>query len=46
LFSGALLMLPSGSPVPAGYAFVGTFELNPISGPRSSTLVVDVYRKQ
>jgi hypothetical protein len=46
LFSGSLLMVPSGSPVPAGYSFVGTFDLSPSSGPRSSALIVDVYRKQ
>jgi hypothetical protein len=46
LFSGSLVMVPSGSPVPAGYVFVGTFDLIPASGGRSSAIAVDVYRKQ
>jgi hypothetical protein len=39
-------MVPSGTPVPSGYVFVGTFDLIPTSGGRGSAIVVDVYRKQ
>jgi hypothetical protein len=39
-------MVPSGSPVPAGYAFVGTFDLIPSAGGRGSAIAVDLYRKQ
>ena len=46
LFSGSMVMVPSGAPVPAGYVFVGTFDLIPSSGGRSSAIAVDVYRKQ
>lgn len=46
LFSGSLVMVPSGTPVPSGYVFVGTFDLIPTSGGRGSAIVVDVYRKQ
>ena len=46
LFSGSMVMVPSGSPVPAGYVFLGTFDLIPNAGGRGSALVVDVYRKQ
>jgi hypothetical protein len=39
-------MVPSGAPVPAGYVFVGTFDLIPTSGGRGSSISVDVYRRQ
>jgi hypothetical protein len=44
LMAGALLMLGAGSPAPAGYQFVGTFNLVGTNSPRS-VLIVDVYRK-
>jgi hypothetical protein len=30
--AGSLLVLPLGSPAPAGYTFVGSFQLDPIRG--------------
>jgi len=49
LMSGALLLLPAGSPAPAGYTFLGTFDLsqqggNAVRG-RPASIAVDVYRK-
>ncbi len=46
LMSGSMLMLGVGAPAPAGYTFIGTFELSPPkeSGPRT-VIKVDVYRK-
>lgn len=46
VFSGSMVMVPSGAPVPAGYVYVGTFDLIPSSGGRSAAIAVDVYRKQ
>lgn len=46
LFSGSMVMVPVGMPVPAGYVFVGTFDLIPSAGGRGSAIAVDVYRKQ
>ena len=49
LFSGSLLMLPAGSPVPAGYSFVGTFDLRgQVTGGRGGgggtpQVTVDIY---
>jgi hypothetical protein len=40
------LFLPTGAPVPAGYEFVGAFDLLPTAGSRGrGTVSVDVYRK-
>jgi len=46
-FSGSLLLLPSGSPAPSGYEFIGGFDLAPSAGPRGRgvTFSVDLYRK-
>lgn len=44
---GSLLFLPSGSAAPAGYTFVGTFDLAPSGAPRGRPIMmaVDVYRR-
>ena len=45
LMPGSLLMLPSGSLAPAGYTFVGTFNLDPADTNKKTAVVrVDVYR--
>ena len=46
LFSGSMLMLAPGTPAPAGYVFIGTYDLIPSAGGRGSAIAVDVYRKQ
>ena len=48
LFSGSLLLLPTGSTAPAGYDLVGTFDLLPTADPRGRLFVwvVDLYRKR
>jgi hypothetical protein len=45
LFAGSLLMLPAGSPAPAGYVHVGTYALLPVPQSASNVLKVDVYKK-
>jgi len=47
LMGGSLLMLPAGSSAPAGYMFVGTFDLAPSGGSRGrpAMMSVDVYRR-
>jgi hypothetical protein len=42
-----MLMLPAGSPAPARYTYVGTFDLTPSadSRGRNTAMAVDVYRK-
>jgi len=47
LFSGSLLMLNSGSPQPAGYVYVGTFDLTPSDDARGRGVAmhIDLYRK-
>lgn len=44
---GEVLFLLGGSPAPAGYVFVGSYQLQPanIPGPRSVMIRVDMYRK-
>lgn len=44
LFPGSLLMLPTGTPAPAGYTLVGTYTLPPTEAKRG-VLRVDVYLK-
>ena len=44
--SGALLMLPAGSPAPSGYTRVGQFVLaSEADRSRNAEMVVDVYRR-
>ena len=45
LIPGSLLMLPAGSPAPAGYTFMDTIDLAPSDGPRGRSKLwrVDVY---
>ena len=43
--SGALLMLPAGSPAPSGYTRVGRFVLVSEDRSRNAEMIVDVYRK-
>lgn len=45
--AGTMLFLAAGSPAPAGYALVGTFDLAPAGGSRGRPAMfhVDVYRK-
>ena len=39
-------MLGVGAPAPAGYTFIGTFELSAAEGVRPRTVIkVDIYRK-
>jgi len=47
LFPGSLLMLDGGAPAPAGYTYVGTFDMTPTSSERGRgvQMRVDVYRK-
>jgi hypothetical protein len=47
LLPGSLLMLAAGSPAPAGYTFVGRFDMQPADTDRGrgSQLQVDMYRK-
>jgi hypothetical protein len=47
LFPGSLLMLPAGSPAPAGYTFLGTFDLQPSGENRGlmSQYRVDLYQR-
>ena len=46
LFGGSLLLVPIGAPVPAGYEFIGAFDLAPSAGARGrGTISVDMYRK-
>ena len=43
---GSLLMLPAGSSAPAGYTFIGTFDLAPSgSRGRPAMMPVDIYRR-
>ena len=48
LFSGSLLLLPTGAPAPDGYDLVGTFDLLPTADPRGRLFVwvVDLYRRR
>ena len=44
--SGALLMLPAGSPAPGGYTRMGRFILaSEADRSRNAEMVVDVYRR-
>jgi hypothetical protein len=47
LFSGSLLMVESGTPQPAGYTYIDTFDLTPSSDSRGRGVMVkiDLYRK-
>jgi hypothetical protein len=47
LFSGSLLFVEANSPVPAGYTYIGTFDLTPSadSRGRAAMIRVDMYRK-
>jgi hypothetical protein len=46
LFAGSLLMLPTGSPAPANYTLLGTYNLLPtLDNPDHHLLKVDVYKK-
>ena len=45
LFAGSLLLLPGGAPAPAGYDYVGSFNLV-AAPPRNVSLPIDVYRKR
>ena len=47
LMTGSLLFLPAGSPAPAGYSFIGTFNLQPANTNRGqgSQVQVDGYRR-
>jgi hypothetical protein len=47
LFSGSLLMLECGAPQPAGYTYIGTFDMSPSGDSRSRTAAmrIDLYRK-
>ena len=47
LFSGSLLMVDSGRPQPAGYVYVGTFDLTPSGDARRRGMLmrIDLYRK-
>jgi hypothetical protein len=47
LMSGSLLFLPGGAQAPAGYTYIGPFDLMPSSDSRSRGVVmrVDVYRR-
>jgi hypothetical protein len=44
---GSLLFLPAGSAAPAGYTFIGTFNLQPAATNRGqgSQVQVDGYRR-
>jgi hypothetical protein len=45
LFAGSIVMVAAGGTAPAGYTYVGTFDLSP-SRPRSGgAITVDLYRK-
>ena len=45
---GAHLLLPAGSPPPAGYDYVGAFDLFPSGGSRGREAItsIDVYKKR
>ena len=45
LFAGSLLMLDAGSAAPAGYTFVGTFDMVSSDSRGRAVVRVDVYRK-
>jgi len=47
LFSGSLLMLECGSPQPAGYTYMGTYDMSPSGDSRSRAVAIriDLYRK-
>jgi Collagen triple helix repeat (20 copies) len=47
LFYGSLLMVDSGRPQPAGYVYVGTFDLTPSGDARRRGMLmrIDLYRK-
>ena len=42
--TGATLFIPSGSPAPSGYTFVGRFEFSTATSPKT-TISLDMYRK-
>ena len=44
LFTGALLFLPEGSESPAGYSFIGKFQMDSVMKGKKN-LVVDIYRR-
>jgi hypothetical protein len=43
LESGMLVMLPAGSPAPAGYTFIGAFDLQPSGSNRGQETMVKVH---
>jgi hypothetical protein len=46
LFSGALAFVEQGQPAPAGYSFIGSFNVNAKDAQgRNFTLRMDVYRR-
>lgn len=44
LFSGAMILLPTGSPAPAGYTFIGKYDFTTAVNPKT-TIRLDMYRK-
>jgi hypothetical protein len=45
LFTGSLLMLPSGTPAPPNYTFLGTFKLQASKREGKADILIDIYRK-
>ena len=44
LMSGAMILLPTGSPAPGGYTFVGRYDFTTATNPKT-TIRLDMYRK-
>jgi hypothetical protein len=42
--SGATIFIPTGSPAPGGYTFIGRFEFSTATSPKT-TVSLDMYRK-
>ena len=44
LFSGAMILLPTGSPAPSGYTYIGKYDFTTATNPKT-TIRLDMYRK-
>jgi len=44
LMTGAMILLPTGSPAPGGYTFVGRYDFTTATNPKT-TIRLDMYRK-
>ena len=42
--SGAMILLPMGSPAPGGYTFVGRYDFTTATNPKT-TIRLDMYRR-